>query len=150
MGHPAEFAVLAQTDRVVLIADLDRELARSVTNDAENVVPRVDREVCGLGQRRLYYMDSVGDFDELVHDGQGAFVRFAPGPVRLDRLRQWVALTGRQDALPAGSRNDQEMRDFIVAFGRVVHSPVAADTFMEAFDRVLKNQRLPARNAPAP
>lgn len=151
MRHPAEFSILAETDRVVLIADQDRDHAPSVTNDAERVVPRVDQAVGGLGTRRLYYMDSAGDFDELVHNDKGHFVRFAPGPVRLDRLRQWVTLTGRPtESLPVGENPSQAMRDFVAAFEQVVRTPAATDAFMEIFDRVLQRQHPPAHDMLTP
>ncbi len=53
----------------------------SVTNAAEEVV----EELFAAGKlpegRRLFYFDSEGEQDELVHEG-GVFKRFAPGPNR--------------------------------------------------------------------
>jgi hypothetical protein len=46
----------------------------SVTNDAENVVARL---ASLLGPRRLFYFDSLGDFDELLVK-DGVFAGFAP------------------------------------------------------------------------
>ena len=48
----------------------------TVTNDAENVVKDLAPQ---LGSRRLLYIDSEGDMDELVHK-DGRFVGFRPGP----------------------------------------------------------------------
>lgn len=51
----------------------------SVTNDAEAVI----EELAAAGNlpngRRLFYFDSEGQKDELIHEN-GRFVRFAPGP----------------------------------------------------------------------
>lgn len=55
---------------------------QTVTNDAEGVV---DALTC-MGHlrpgRRLMYYDSGGDLDEILHDGHGRFLGFAPGPNR--------------------------------------------------------------------
>lgn len=48
----------------------------TITNAAEETVRQL---APGLGKRRLFYYDSEGQLDELVHEG-GRFVRFAPGP----------------------------------------------------------------------
>lgn len=78
MSKPlATYVTVQVTDVLVLIADPGGD-GRSVTNDAESVVARVDREVGGLGARTLYYRDSAGQFDRLQHDGAGRFVGFAP------------------------------------------------------------------------
>ena len=59
------------------IGPWDRDL--SVTNDAENVVARLAADGRLPKGRRLFYYDSDGQLDELVHDN-GKFTRFAPGP----------------------------------------------------------------------
>ena len=51
---------------------------KTVTNDAENVVAELHARGV-LGNRRLFYYDSDGRRDELVHDGNGIFLNFAPG-----------------------------------------------------------------------
>lgn len=61
-------------DEFILIRDIGTDCI-SVTNDAENVVWDIlhdQRVSC-----RIFYFDSQGDLDELVHDGK-KFVRFAP------------------------------------------------------------------------
>jgi len=46
----------------------------SVTNDAERVCRRLYSR---FGNYRYYYRDTMGNWDELVHD-RGHFTRFAP------------------------------------------------------------------------
>lgn len=48
----------------------------SVTNDVEAVVKFLN--LCNLGDRKLFYYDSEGDLDEIVHDGEGKFIEFRP------------------------------------------------------------------------
>lgn len=72
----AQYALRKITDSFVLIVDLDK--GRTVTNDAPNVVIRLQREVHGgLGKRKVYYRDTCGRFDELRHDS-GIFESIAP------------------------------------------------------------------------
>lgn len=53
----------------------DRNLGSiSVTNDAHGVVRRVWHD---YPNRRIIYQDSMGNWDELVHEG-GMFTGFAP------------------------------------------------------------------------
>ncbi len=54
----------------------------SVTNDAENVVLELTASGLLARGRRLFYIDSDGAKDELLHDN-GRFLGFAPGPERL-------------------------------------------------------------------
>ena len=65
-----------EPDRIV-IADIGAT-QMSVTNDAENVVKELHEKGILQG-RRLFYYDSEGRLDELVHDGRGLFLSFAPG-----------------------------------------------------------------------
>lgn len=58
----------------VWIVDLDLEGARSVTNDAELVVAELAKV---YGDRRIIYRDSMGNWDELQHDGE-RFTGFRP------------------------------------------------------------------------
>jgi hypothetical protein len=67
------------TSEVLVIRDVGGSRAMTVTNDAESVVAELHQHY-GLGARKLLYYDSSGDLDELVHDGAGRFVGFAPGP----------------------------------------------------------------------
>lgn len=77
----SRYAVTAEDAVSVTIMDLGGPTDLSVTNDAENVVR--DMQVQGiLGRKKLYYVDSMGNLDELEHDGQGRFIGFKPGPER--------------------------------------------------------------------
>lgn len=52
----------------------DRGTGRSITNDAEHVVRQVLRR---FPDHRIFYIDTMGYCDELVHDGR-EFTGFAP------------------------------------------------------------------------
>lgn len=75
----ARWTVEQDTDTRLVIRDIGHNQGcPTVTNDADAVVAALHRD--GLGTRRLFYYDSMGQLDELVHDGEGRFLRFAPGP----------------------------------------------------------------------
>jgi hypothetical protein len=48
-----------------------------VTNGAEKVVEKLHRS--GMGNRLLFYVDTMGQVDQLLHDGQGNFKGFKSG-----------------------------------------------------------------------
>jgi hypothetical protein len=63
----------------VVIRDLGPwEKHLTVTNGVETVVSELAPTI---GKKRLFYFDSYGDCDEIIHE-DGKFVRFAPGPSR--------------------------------------------------------------------
>jgi hypothetical protein len=79
MGLPARYQVIDQTNWDVTIMDLGPwTIHLTVTNDAERVVEELMPLLAG---RKLYYIDSEGDMDELVIK-DGKFAGFAPGPGR--------------------------------------------------------------------
>lgn len=75
----ATYRIESQTEEQILIKDVGKD-CMSVTNDAEAVVRDLHRNGI-LGDRRLLYIDSEGEIDELKHDGNGAFQGFAPGRI---------------------------------------------------------------------
>lgn len=70
----SDYLVLEVKENAVLLQDSDRG-GPSVTNDAEAVVRHINRM---YPNRRIFYYDSEGILDELVH-ANGVFDRFAPG-----------------------------------------------------------------------
>lgn len=52
---------------------VDNDVGMSVTNDAEAVVAEVSKDRL---DNRIFYRDTSGDWDELVHN-RGTFLRFA-------------------------------------------------------------------------
>lgn len=54
----------------------------SITNDAEGVILDLFEmgELPPGQRRRVFYFDSDGRLDELLHDDHGTFTGFAPGP----------------------------------------------------------------------
>lgn len=75
MTRRSSYAYRQVRDDHVIIEDLDLPGTMSVTNNAEAVVQEVLATYPG---RRIGYVDSSGQLDELVHDG-GKFVRFSFG-----------------------------------------------------------------------
>lgn len=71
----AGFYIHRVSDDAVYIIDLAESLkTMSVTNDAEAVVHNLNKE---FGNRRFFYRDTMGSWDELVHDN-GKFLTFRP------------------------------------------------------------------------
>lgn len=66
MGKHARFTIIAETPSCVIIRDIGPwDEFMTVTNDAESVVAQLAVLVHG---RRLFYIDSEGDLDELLID----------------------------------------------------------------------------------
>lgn len=74
----ASYRIVSQTPEIVFIEDLcgrpGHELSPSVTNVAEQVVEEL---LSRCGNKRIVYRDTIGDWDELVHNGK-EFTNFAP------------------------------------------------------------------------
>jgi hypothetical protein len=66
------WSIHKETDDTIFIIDNDD--GRTVTNDAERVVFELWNQ---YGDRRIVYRDTMGNWDELVHD-EGVFKRYAP------------------------------------------------------------------------
>ena len=56
----------------------DEDVGMSVTNDAENVVAELFENGLLNNGKRLFYYDSEGQLDEILHE-EGKFTGFAPG-----------------------------------------------------------------------
>ena len=73
MRHAAHFAVVHEDSDMLVIRDVSPwDRRATVTNDVENVVPRLR-----LNGRRLFYFDSENVLDEIVVKN-GKFAGFAP------------------------------------------------------------------------
>jgi hypothetical protein len=80
MRSHAQFNIIENLDgKPLVIRDVGpRDKHPSVTNDADWVIQELfDADKIPNG-RRVFYWDSDGRFDELVHDGAGKFKHFAP------------------------------------------------------------------------
>jgi hypothetical protein len=77
MNFHADFDVVKETPDFILIKDTGHMTGKSVTSDAEYVVARLVEEH-GIGGRRVFYVDSLGETDELTHEG-GQFTGFKFG-----------------------------------------------------------------------
>lgn len=73
----SKFTINRVDEKAVYITDdCDRyDFAPSVTNDAENVTQYLFEM---FGNKQIFYKDTVGDWDELVHD-KGVFKDFKRG-----------------------------------------------------------------------
>jgi hypothetical protein len=76
--HHADFIVMAETGGYIYIKDAGGN-SKSITNDAEWVLARLDQEYGGLKKRRVFYMDTLGQIDEIAHNGDGRFTGFKAG-----------------------------------------------------------------------
>jgi len=70
----SDFKIIEENAEFIFLVDLNLG-GRSVTNDIENVVSDLaDR----IGNRRLFYRDSTGRVDEVLH-ANGTFIEFSSG-----------------------------------------------------------------------
>ena len=76
MNHQYRIGDMNITQDHVYITDADGPM--SITNAAEQVVWDMHQSGALRG-RRLFYKDTNGDIDELLHDGQGGFRGFKLG-----------------------------------------------------------------------
>lgn len=109
-----EIVLNETTDVVVVIRDVGPwDQHATVTNAAEHVVAELHGKF-GLKGRRLFYYDSDGRRDELLHDGAGRFTGFGPGAIAIADTPEIVAetLAEARAAIPPGlyrlERNDQD------------------------------------------
>jgi len=73
----ADYTIIAVNDLHVVIVDNDSGNRPSVTNSATSVIEDLASKLGGLGNRRVFYRDSIRRFDELKHSS-GAFTGFSP------------------------------------------------------------------------
>jgi len=75
----AVFAVCDETDDFVYIQDRGRQLnCKTITNNVSWVLSELDDLIENFESKRLFYMDSDGRIDEIVHNGK-YFVQFKAG-----------------------------------------------------------------------
>jgi hypothetical protein len=74
----ADFSVQIVTDNFIYIKDVG-DNSKSITNDAEWVLQKLAVDCGGLKKRRIFYMDTMGQIDEIAYDGKGRFIGFKPG-----------------------------------------------------------------------
>jgi hypothetical protein len=68
LENHAEFSVILDTPSYVLIKDIGYAQAKTVTNDVEYVLQKLN-SILNIQNRRVFYIDSSGDQDEIVHSG---------------------------------------------------------------------------------
>jgi len=72
----SEFAIVNETPEYIFIVDTVRD-KRCVTHDAKAIVLYLS-EHHDLKNRRLFYRDTLGNIDEILHEAH-SFKGFAPG-----------------------------------------------------------------------
>jgi hypothetical protein len=75
-NYHADFSIVDIEDDYIYIKDRGGD-TRSVTNDAEWVIEELMRRF-DISKRRVFYMDTMGNIDELVHEA-GVFKTFRAG-----------------------------------------------------------------------
>lgn len=71
--------VVCDVERITLVLR-DRNQGMSITNDADNLVMHLANEGLIRSNTALYYYDSEGQLDQILHDGH-KFFGFAPSPL---------------------------------------------------------------------
>jgi hypothetical protein len=81
MGLPFEdhagYEVLTSNVQFIYLEDSGHNQFKTVTNDAEYILSRLNEEY-GIGNKRIFYKDSSGEIDEIVHKN-GIFAGFGHG-----------------------------------------------------------------------
>ncbi len=81
----SSYTITASTPTAIFLVDND--VGKSVTNDAENVVTNVTNMNRAA---RVFAKDTMGNWDELVHNN-GTFLRFAGiAPVTIEKYKQYL------------------------------------------------------------
>jgi hypothetical protein len=73
----AEYEVITVNAQFLYLEDTGHNQFKTVTNDAENVIDEL-RQKYGIEGRRIFYKDSLGQIDELLHRN-GLFFGFRLG-----------------------------------------------------------------------
>lgn len=87
MGFPAQFKIVYDQglslplDSLVIQDIGNHATDHTVTNDVENVVKTLYAGGYLKTGQPLFYFDSAGDLDEILHS-DGHFIDFKPGPNR--------------------------------------------------------------------
>jgi len=77
--NKAEFSIQVDAPGYVYIIDTGHNHGkRTITNDAENVVSELYGLIDDLKSKRIFYLDSDGRIDEIIHSA-GRFVTFKAG-----------------------------------------------------------------------
>jgi hypothetical protein len=70
-NNHADFALAKETDQFVYIIDRgNHSQSKTVTNDVEWVLSELNDLIEGFDKKRLFYMDSEGRIDEILHTGK--------------------------------------------------------------------------------
>jgi len=77
MSNPPNYDIVEDSDEYILIRDLGDDNCLSITKGAEIIVDELSMRLDG---RKLYYIDSEGYIDQLLHEN-GMFMGFAPTPI---------------------------------------------------------------------
>jgi predicted peptidase len=73
----AVFSVMDVKNTFILIKDAGHNTHKSVTNDVETVLSELASKY-NIAHRRIFYIDSLGATDEIIHNGKD-FMGFRSG-----------------------------------------------------------------------
>ena len=80
----AQFDVVKhESGKYIFIRDTGHDTGRTVTNDAEYVIAKLYEEYGINDGTRIFYKDSGGNIDEIVHSGK-QFIKFLSGHKGVD------------------------------------------------------------------
>jgi len=89
----ARIKVVYDSSNLILIEDLCNEYnTKSVTNDAEAVVSFLHETLNLHKSKKIYYIDTSGNVDQLCHDGQGNFTDFAFGFKDVESFKEFYKI----------------------------------------------------------
>lgn len=86
-GRKAEFKIIFCNEKLMIIADVGDKYNPTVTNRADEVVEILHKHL-SLKDRILFYMDKMGNIDEMIHDSHGKFLKFSVGPRGYNKIRE--------------------------------------------------------------
>ena len=89
----AEYDLITANSQFIYIEDTGHHQFKTVTNDVQYVLSSLVKDN-SLSNQRVFYKDSSGDIDEIVHT-QGVFQQFrhGSGPYSLDELEGRITAT---------------------------------------------------------
>lgn len=104
----ADYKIKMRNEKFIFIEDTNQEYFKSVTNDIEFILLNLSEDY-ELSNKRLFYKDSLGEIDEVIHKN-GKFVSFKHGHDGIDMSE----LIGQEPLL----KNKKRIKEIYDDFGR--------------------------------
>jgi hypothetical protein len=77
-NNHANYNIVNVTNSYIFVKDVGYRTQKTITNDVDYVLSELKKQVNNMEYKRLFYMDSEGSIDEIVHSGN-RFVEFRAG-----------------------------------------------------------------------